>query len=255
MNINNATLKLIKEFEGCYLTAYKDCVGVWTIGYGITNSDKSITGTTIRRGLKISKDTAEKWLIQSLKKKYAPKVLKYQSKYNFNENQFGALLSFCFNVGSIDGLTANGTRSIAIIRKKMLEYCKAGGKVLKGLQRRRKAELALFNKEPTNTPTTSTTTVKKGYQGVVPALPPRGYYKVGDGIDILKDYPTQIKRVQDALNWALNGVKGFTTLKVDKKYGKLTGKAVELYQTTYGLDVNGCWGEKCNKKLLEIKKQ
>ena len=138
MKINQDTINLIKEFEGLYLSAYYDCVGVITIGYGITNADKAITGTTIRKGLRISKATAEKWLIASLEKKYAPKVLKYQKIYGFNENEFGALVSFAFNVGSIDGLTANGTRSRGTIRKKILEYGKGGGRVLKGIQRRRR---------------------------------------------------------------------------------------------------------------------
>ena len=60
--ITKNCLDLVKEFEGCYLRAYKDEVGVWTIGYGITNSDKSITKTTIKSGLTISKATAESWL-------------------------------------------------------------------------------------------------------------------------------------------------------------------------------------------------
>lgn len=64
--VSNAGINLIKEFEGCHLTAYQDEVGVWTIGYGITNSDRSITGTTIKRGIKISQATAEKWLKESL---------------------------------------------------------------------------------------------------------------------------------------------------------------------------------------------
>ena len=50
--ISKTGIDLIKEFEGCHLTAYRDEVGVWTIGYGITNADKSITGTTINRSIK-----------------------------------------------------------------------------------------------------------------------------------------------------------------------------------------------------------
>lgn len=146
MKINEAGLKLIKKWEGLYLKAYTDCVGVWTIGYGITDADKSITGTKIYRGLRISRATADKWLEESLNKKYCPKVEKYQSKYNFNENQFAALVSFAFNVGSIDGLTANGTRSIAQIKNMIMKYNKAGGRTIKGLTDRRRDELALFNK-------------------------------------------------------------------------------------------------------------
>lgn len=142
--ISNAGINLIKEFEGCHLTAYQDEVGVWTIGYGITNSDKSITGTTIRRGLKISQATAEKWLEESLNRKYLPLVMKHDTRYGWNQNEIDALVSFAYNIGSIDQLTANGTRSRATIAKKMLEYNKAGGTVYRGLVRRREAERKLF---------------------------------------------------------------------------------------------------------------
>lgn len=141
--ISKNCLDLVKKFEGCRLTAYRDEVGVWTIGYGITNSDKSITGTTIKRGLKISKETAEKWLEESLNKKYLPLVLKYD-EYNWNQNELDALVSFAYNIGSITQLTAKGTRSKKTIAAKLLEYNKAGGKVYRGLTRRRKAEQKLF---------------------------------------------------------------------------------------------------------------
>ena len=142
--VSKTGIELIKEFEGCHLTAYQDEVGVWTIGWGITNADKSITGTTIKRGLKISQATAEKWLEESLNRKYLPKVMKYDTRYNWNQNEIDALTSFAYNIGSIDQLTANGSRSRATIAKKMLEYNKAGGIVYRGLVRRREAERKLF---------------------------------------------------------------------------------------------------------------
>ena len=142
--ISKTGIDLIKEFEGCHLTAYQDEVGVWTIGYGITNADKSITGTTIKSGLKISQSTAEKWLEESLNKKYLPLVMKYDTRYNWNQNEIDALVSFAYNIGSIDQLTANGSRSRSVIADKMLEYNKAGGKVYRGLTRRREAERKLF---------------------------------------------------------------------------------------------------------------
>ena len=144
--ISKVGVDLIKEFEGCYLKAYKDPVGVWTIGYGITNSDKDITGTTIKAGLTITQETAERWLEESLNKKYVPLVLVYDSKYDWNQNELDALTSFCYNIGSIKQLTASGTRSRDTISKKLLEYNKAGGKVYRGLTRRREAEKALFDK-------------------------------------------------------------------------------------------------------------
>lgn len=142
--ISKNCLDLVKKFEGCPLTADRDEVGVWTIGYGITNADRSITGKSIHKGMKISKATAEKWLEESLNKKYLPLVLKYDKQYNWNQNELDALVSFCYNIGSIKQLTANGTRSRATIAAKLLEYNKAGGKIYRGLTRRRKAEQKLF---------------------------------------------------------------------------------------------------------------
>ena len=58
MHTSDNGIALIKRSEGCFLTAYKDRVGVWTIGWGTTNADKSITGRTLKRGMKISQETA-----------------------------------------------------------------------------------------------------------------------------------------------------------------------------------------------------
>ena len=144
LQISQKGLNLIKEFEGCRLEAYKCPAGVWTIGYGTTDSDYSITKTKIRAGLKISKQKAETWLRQSVNKKYCPKVNKYNNKYHWTQNEFDAMVSFAYNLGSIDQLTANGKRTKKEIAQKMLLYNKGGGKVLPGLVRRRKAEQKLF---------------------------------------------------------------------------------------------------------------
>ena len=138
---------LIKKFEGCSLKAYQDSVGVWTIGYGTTNADKEITGITIKAGTMITQKQAESFLLKSLNKKYAAKVNKYYAKYKFNQNQFDALVSFAYNIGSLDQLTAKGTRSIKVISDKIIAYDRAGGKPLAGLTRRRRAEKALFDRK------------------------------------------------------------------------------------------------------------
>lgn len=135
MKTGNAGLNLIKQFEGCRLTAYKCPAGVWTIGYGHTAG--VISGQTI------TQEEADKMLVCDVEK-YERKVNKYYDRYRWNQNEFDALVSFAFNIGSIDQLTANGTRSRAVIAEKILLYNKAGGKVLNGLKRRREAERALF---------------------------------------------------------------------------------------------------------------
>lgn len=137
MRTSNNGVNLIKSFEGCRLTAYKCPAGVWTIGYGHT---KGVTP-----GMTITKEQAEQMLRDDLVS-YEKKVSKYDYKYHWTQNQFDAMVSFAYNLGSIDQLTGNGTRTIATIESKMLLYNKAGGKVLPGLVRRRQAEHDLFVK-------------------------------------------------------------------------------------------------------------
>ena len=96
---------------------------------------------------------------------------------------------------------------------------------------------------------------KSSYPYVLPTLPLRGHYRKYDGILTLTSYTTQIKRIQRALNWALNGVSGFKALVVDGKYGDGTEKAVRLFQSKYKFkDVNGKWGKLCNAQMKKIEK-
>ena len=146
-------IDLIKKWEGFYNIAYLDPVGVWTIGYGTTNSDFNITNVRIKQGLYISQTLAEKWLKASLTQKYEPLVNKYNKIYKFTQNEFDALVSLCYNIGSIDQLTKNGLRSKEEIKAHWLAYSNAGGKQLQGLLNRRKDELNLFNSNSAPAPT------------------------------------------------------------------------------------------------------
>lgn len=142
LKTSNYGINLIKRFEGCRLSAYRDTVGVITIGYGWTNP---IDGKPLTMSTKITQTKAETLLKEGLRP-YEAKVNKYDSKYHWNQNQFDALVSFCYNLGNIDGLTANGTRGINEIANKFTAYNKAGGRVIAGLTNRRNEEKALFLK-------------------------------------------------------------------------------------------------------------
>ena len=144
LSVSNKCLEIIKEFEGFSATAYRCPAGVWTIGYGTTNADKSITGTSIYPGLKITEAKATEWLKKSVELSCAKNVMKFDHIYHWTQNEFDALVSFAYNVGSIDGLVANGKRSKKEIPEKMMDYVRGGGKVLPGLVRRRKYERDLF---------------------------------------------------------------------------------------------------------------
>lgn len=135
MVISENGIKLIKQFEGCRLKAYKDSIGIPTIGYGHTY--------LVKLGDVITQAQADLYLREDVKNAEA-QVMKYDKIYNWNQNELDALCSFAFNIGSIKQLTKNGTRSKGEIAAKMLLYNKAAGMVLTGLTRRRKAEHDLF---------------------------------------------------------------------------------------------------------------
>lgn len=147
MRISKNGIEFIKQFEGLRLKSYKasPIEAMWTIGYGHYGVGPNET---------ITKEQAEELLADDIAK-YEARVNKYYTVYDFNQNQFDALVSFAYNVGSIDQLTANGTRTFDMISKKMLEYNKCAGVVLKGLTRRRELERKLFM-----TPVQSTNSLK-----------------------------------------------------------------------------------------------
>lgn len=138
MQISDNGLKLIEQFEGLRLTAYKATKRdkYYTIGYGHYGAD-------VTQGMTITEAQAEAYLRQDVAEAEAA-VNKY-SGYGWNQNQFDALVSFAYNVGNIDGLTNNGKRSVAEITAKLSEYVYSGGVKLEGLVRRRAAEKTLFD--------------------------------------------------------------------------------------------------------------
>ena len=147
LKISQKGLDLIKSFEGCRLSAYKDSVGVVTIGYGTTNAVSDIIGATIYMGMTISQETAEEYLRKTVNARFAPAVAKYDSTYHWTQNQFDALTSFCYNLGAgiLGELTNNGKNPKSKIANDMLLYVYAGGQKLPGLVNRRNAEVELFN--------------------------------------------------------------------------------------------------------------
>lgn len=105
--------------------------------------------------------------------------------------------------------------------------------------------------KPEEKPKTETPkkTTKKKYSGTFPALPPRGYFKVGDGYKTLTNFTTQIKHVQKLLNWIMD-----ESIKVDGDYGEKTAELCKKYQKKYGLAIDGQFGSKSRAKAKTIKK-
>ena len=142
--LNKASVDLIKEFEGWRSQAYKDSVGVWTIGYGHT----SMAGSpTVSSGMVISLETGEEILRRDLQK-FQSSVEKYV-KVDLNDNQYGALVSFTYNLGERNFSKSTLLKKVNAqdwsgAANEFRKWNKAGGKVLKGLVRRRDAERLLF---------------------------------------------------------------------------------------------------------------
>lgn len=136
---------IIKKWEGFRSKAYQDSVGVWTIGYGTTFYS---TGKRVSRGDTITREQAETELMYYVENK-AAKPIKRLVKVPLNNNQFCALVSFIYNVGS-----GAFTRSTMLKRINSKNYdgaaaefdrwVHAGGRKLLGLVRRRNEEQALF---------------------------------------------------------------------------------------------------------------
>jgi GH24 family phage-related lysozyme (muramidase) len=130
--INQAGLDLIKSFEGLRLEAYQDSVGVWTIGYGHIRN--------VTEGMSIDNATAERFLREDLSNSEAAVE---SAAPGLTDNQFAALCSFCFNLGS-GALNTMLGHGIDQVPQQIPRWNRAGGQVLAGLTRRRAAEVALW---------------------------------------------------------------------------------------------------------------
>lgn len=141
-------IELIKKFEGCKLTAYRDSVGVWTIGFGHTKD--------VKAGMVITAEQAEQFLKDDVVyfENGVNKLLK-TLKTAVTQNQFDALISFAFNLGlgnlrkstlakKLYVMQQNDRDSVQAVADEFPRWNKAGGQVLTGLTNRRNAERALF---------------------------------------------------------------------------------------------------------------
>ena len=139
MNTSPKGIALIKEFEGLRLKAYKCPGGVWTIGYGHTAG--------VKPGMVITEAQAEEYLKADL--------IAFERYLNglglaLNQNQFDALVSFIYNVGTGNFSNSTLLRKVRAnpqensIMDEFLRWVYSKGRVLPGLQRRRLAEMKLY---------------------------------------------------------------------------------------------------------------
>jgi lysozyme len=141
----NKGIAIIRKYEGLKLRAYICPSGLPTIGYGATFY---MNGSRVQIGDVITIDHADK-LLHFQVKLFAEEVRR-TIKSNINDNQLGALVSFCFNVGgaafskSTLARKVNANPNDSTIRNEFMRWTRGGGKVLPGLVKRREEEANLY---------------------------------------------------------------------------------------------------------------
>lgn len=138
-SLNQSTIDLVKQFEGCRLQAYQDQAGVWTIGYGHTGGVGPMDYITLEQ--------AEQYLRDDLA--ISCEQVQKLISVPLNDNQFGALVDFTYNEGSGRLLSSTMRKLLDAgdydaAAKEFPKWDIAAGKVDAGLLRRRLAEQALF---------------------------------------------------------------------------------------------------------------
>jgi GH24 family phage-related lysozyme (muramidase) len=149
-------LPLVKEFEGCRLTAYPDPetgAEPWTIGWGST---AYADGSQVRKGDRISQELADALLAGRLGRDCRLLAQKIPLWQQLSVNQQAALLSFTYNCGpnwfgsfGFSTLTkALRSGALDAVPAALMLYVNPGGPSEAGLRRRRKAEAALWSASP-----------------------------------------------------------------------------------------------------------
>ena len=145
MKVNQEGLDIIKHFEGYSSTVYADPIGIPTIGFG-SIWDKEGNRLTMDHE-PITEQEGEFLLVRELK--HVESAIARLIRVELTENQFSAIASLTFNIGC--GRLKSSTLRAKINRgdysgasAEFPKWRRAGGRILKGLVRRRKAERELF---------------------------------------------------------------------------------------------------------------
>jgi len=157
MKTSATGIDLIKYFEGVRYRPYMCSGNVWTVGCGHALYPRQLVmNLADRKEYKLKPEDNRIWTIEEVDgllkydlQRFEAGVLRLLGTVQPKQSEFDALVSFSFNLGL--GTFQRSTVRSAFIRgdktragEVLLKYCRAGGKVLKGLQRRRLAEHALL---------------------------------------------------------------------------------------------------------------
>jgi lysozyme len=209
----------IEAHEGVVLTAYRCPAGKWTIGAGLTAASGVVAP---RAGMTITRAEASRLLKLALARNYEPAVRRAIGAVS--QHAFDGAVSFHFNTGAIARASWVGSykaRDWTGVRSRLALWNKGGGRVLPGLERRRReeADVILLDKWPRDLRIAS---------GVAPADAQFATF-------VISVSPAEIAEIRDALR-EIGFEPGTTDGKVDRQ-------AVLDFQRHYGLTVDGLIGK------------
>ena len=146
MKVSERAIKLIKHHEGVRNRPYRCPANLWTCGVGhLIGDGKHLPDSWNRTFTEEEIDG----LLKSDLRRFELGVHKMLPNVPLRQHEFDAIISFCFNLGL--GCFQRSTIRQALLRgdktqamESLVKYCRAGGKILRGLQIRRLDEKALF---------------------------------------------------------------------------------------------------------------
>jgi lysozyme len=146
VNVSKAAIALIKHHEGVRSRPYRCPANLWTVGVGhLIGDGKSLPDSWNRT---FSQEEID-GILKSDLRRFELGVHKMLPNVPLRQHEFDAIISFCFNLGL--GCFQRSTLRQALLRgdkkaamESLVKYCRAGGKILRGLQIRRLDEKALF---------------------------------------------------------------------------------------------------------------
>jgi lysozyme len=146
VNVSKAAIALIKHHEGVRSRPYRCPANLWTVGVGhLIGDGKSLPDSWNR----IFSQEEIDGILKSDLRRFELGVHKMLPNVPLRQHEFDAIISFCFNLGL--GCFQRSTIRQALLRgdktqamESLVKYCRAGGKILRGLQLRRLDERALF---------------------------------------------------------------------------------------------------------------
>ena len=146
MNVSKAGIALIKHHEGVRSRPYRCPANLWTVGVGHLIGDGKLLPDSYNRTF--SQEEID-GILKSDLRRFELGVHKMLPNVSLRQHEFDAIVSFCFNLGlgcfqrsSLRQALLRGDKKAAM--ESLVKYCRAGGKILRGLQIRRLDEKALF---------------------------------------------------------------------------------------------------------------